>query len=107
MLLTTSAVEIKEIAPSPDGQQIAFETGPVSHRLENPADSELFLVAAKGGDARQLTHNQGLEGDIRWMPSGSNLIFLCTRTADQLKVRTRMCRAEFIPSTLQPESSSA
>ena len=75
-LLTKSALQIKEIAPSPDGQQIAFETGPVSLRLENPADSELFLVAAKGGEARQLTHNQGLESDIHWMPSGKSLIVL-------------------------------
>ncbi len=75
-VLTMSSLQIKEIAPSPDGQQIAFETGPVSLRLENPADSELFLVSAKGGDARQLTHNQGLESDIHWMPSGSNVIFL-------------------------------
>jgi dipeptidyl aminopeptidase/acylaminoacyl peptidase len=74
--LTKSALLIKEIAPSPDGQQIAFETGPVSLRLENPADSELFLVAAKGGDARQLTHNQGLESDIHWMPFGKVLVLL-------------------------------
>jgi dipeptidyl aminopeptidase/acylaminoacyl peptidase len=84
-VLTTSSVQIKEIAPSPDGQQIAFETGPVSLRLENPADSELFLVAAKGGDARQLTHNQGLESDIHWMPSGSNLIFLVRAAAGSIE----------------------
>ena len=75
-VMTTSAVQIKEIAPSPDGQQIAFETGPISLRLENPSDTEMFLVASKGGEARPLTHNQGLESDIRWMPSGNKLIFL-------------------------------
>jgi dipeptidyl aminopeptidase/acylaminoacyl peptidase len=75
-VVTTSARQIKEIAPSPDGQQIAFETGPISLRLENPADSEMFLVASKGGEAHALTHNQGLESDIRWLPSGSKLIFL-------------------------------
>jgi dipeptidyl aminopeptidase/acylaminoacyl peptidase len=75
-LVTKSALLIKEIEPSPDGQQIAFETGPISLRLENPADSELFLVAAKGGDARQLTHNQGLESDIHWVPSANSLVFL-------------------------------
>jgi dipeptidyl aminopeptidase/acylaminoacyl peptidase len=75
-ILTTSLLQIKEIVPSPDGRQIAFETGPVSLRLENPADSEMFLVAATGGSARQLTHNQGLESEIHWMPSGDHLIFL-------------------------------
>jgi dipeptidyl aminopeptidase/acylaminoacyl peptidase len=75
-VLSKSSLQIKEIAPSPDGEEIAFETGPVSLRLENPADSELFLVAASGGDIRQLTHNQGLEGDIHWMPSGKELVLL-------------------------------
>ena len=74
--LTKSALEVMQIVPSPDGEQIAFETGPVSRRLENPAESELFVVAAKGGDARQLTHNQGLEGDLHWMPSGKSIDLL-------------------------------
>jgi len=84
-VLTISSVQIKEIAPSPAGRQIAFETGPISLRLENPADSELFLVAAKGGEARQLTHNQGLESDIHWMPSGSNLILLVRAAAGSIE----------------------
>ena len=84
-VLTTSLLQIKEIAPSPDGQQIAFETGPVSLRLENPADSELFVVAAKGGESRALTHNQGLESDIHWMPSGNNLIFLVRAAAGSIE----------------------
>ncbi len=84
-VLTTSLLQIKEIAPSPDGQQIAFETGPVSLRLENPADSELFLVSTKGGDARALTHNQGLESDFHWMPSGNHLIFLVRAAAGSIE----------------------
>jgi dipeptidyl aminopeptidase/acylaminoacyl peptidase len=84
-MLTTSSLQIKEIAPSPDGQQIAFETGPVSLRLENPSASELFLVAAKGGDAHQLTHNQGLESDIHWMPSENNLILLVRAAAGSIE----------------------
>lgn len=75
-VVTTSLLQIKEIAPSPDGEQIAFETGPVSLRLENPGDTEMFLVAAKGGEARALTHNQGLESDLHWMPSGKRIAFL-------------------------------
>jgi dipeptidyl aminopeptidase/acylaminoacyl peptidase len=71
-----STLEIDEIAPSPADAQIAFETGPISHRLENPSDSELFLVAANGGDARQLTHNQGIESHLIWDPSGKNIYFM-------------------------------
>jgi dipeptidyl aminopeptidase/acylaminoacyl peptidase len=76
IVVTHSAFEIGEVVPSPNGESIAFETGPVSHRLENPAESELFLVAAKGGEARQVTHNQALEGDVHWEPSGKSVVLL-------------------------------
>ncbi len=72
-VITRSAFEIVEIVPSPQGEEIAFETGPVSHRLEDPAQSELFLVSVKGGEARQLTHNQGLEDHLTWTPSGKSI----------------------------------
>jgi dipeptidyl aminopeptidase/acylaminoacyl peptidase len=75
-VVTRSNFEIAEIDPSPSGESIAFETGPISHRLENPADTELFLVASKGGDARQITHNQALESDLHWMPSGKSIVLL-------------------------------
>jgi dipeptidyl aminopeptidase/acylaminoacyl peptidase len=74
-LLAHSGFEITEIAPSPKGEEIAFETGPVSHRLENPAGSEIYLVPAHGGDTRQVTHNQGLESHLTWSPDGSTMFF--------------------------------
>src|SRR5271170_1245186 len=74
-VLAHSAFEITEIAPSLGGEEIAFETGPVSHRLENPADSEIFLVPARGGDVKQLTHNLGLESHLTWSPDAKRLYF--------------------------------
>ena len=80
VIVTHSVFGIAEIAPSPDGASIAFETGPVSRRLERPEDTELFVVAAQGGVARQLTHNQGLEAGLHWTAK-SDAIDLLVRAA--------------------------
>ena len=74
--ITHSVREIDEIVPSPRGEQIAFETGSVSHRVENPDAYEMYLVPAVGGEATQLTHNQGSESHLTWDPSGNGLYFL-------------------------------
>ena len=69
-------LSISEIAPSPDGKSVAFETGPVHHRIENPSDYEIFLGGAAGGEARQLTHNTGVESELKWAPDSKGLHFL-------------------------------
>jgi dipeptidyl aminopeptidase/acylaminoacyl peptidase len=74
-VIAHSPLEIAELAVAHSGQEIAFETGPQSHRLERPEDSEIYLVPATGGKAKQLTHNQGLESDLKWNPDGSRLYF--------------------------------
>lgn len=73
--LTASGNEIAEIAPSPDGKAVAFETGPPNHREENPASYEMFLVSPEGGAARQITHNQALESHLVWSPDSRWLHF--------------------------------
>jgi dipeptidyl aminopeptidase/acylaminoacyl peptidase len=83
--LATSSLEIAAIVPSPAGDRIAFETGPVSHRIEKPSDYEVFLVSANGGDARQLTHNQALESHLTWSPSGKELYCLVTAASGSLE----------------------
>ena len=67
---------ISEIAPSPDGKQVAFLTEPIHKRIENPADYEIFLVAACGRQHRQVTHNQAVESNIRWSPDGRWIHFV-------------------------------
>ena len=74
-VLGHSAFEIAEIVPSPSNGSIAFETGPVSHRLENPADTEMYLLPTQGGEARQITHNQGAESHLTWSPDGKTIFF--------------------------------
>ncbi len=50
-----------------------------------PSASELFLVPAHGGEVHQLTHNQGLESNIHWMPSGNTLILTVSADAGSME----------------------
>jgi dipeptidyl aminopeptidase/acylaminoacyl peptidase len=54
---------------------IAFVTGPISKNLERPEDTEIYTVTPSGGAVTQLTHNQGLESNLRWSPDGQRLYF--------------------------------
>ncbi len=83
--ITSSALSITEIAPSPNGNSVAFLTGPVHRRTENPADYEIFLVPSAGGDARQLTHNNALETTLRWAPDSRWLHFVVPAAAGSLE----------------------
>ena len=62
-------VAIAEIAPAPNGKELAFLTEPIHKRIENPADYEVYLVDG-GGAPRQLTHNVAMESNLRWSPDG-------------------------------------
>ena len=84
-----SPISITEIAPSPDGKTIAFETGPVHHRIESPADYEIFLAPAGGGEPRQLTHNDAVESELRWSPDSRWLHFSVQAAAGSLDGKYR------------------
>jgi dipeptidyl aminopeptidase/acylaminoacyl peptidase len=66
---------MNEIAPGPKGEQIAFTTDSVSHRLEDPRHNEIYLVSSSGGEARRLTNNQARESDLQWNAEGSRIFF--------------------------------
>jgi dipeptidyl aminopeptidase/acylaminoacyl peptidase len=84
-----STISITEIAPSPDGKTIAFVTGPVHKRIENPADYEIFLSASAGGEARRLTHNEAVESEVRWSPDSRWLYFTVQAAAGSLEGKYR------------------
>jgi dipeptidyl aminopeptidase/acylaminoacyl peptidase len=83
------AVSITEIAPSPDGKTVAFESGPVHKRIESPKDYEMFAVSAGGGEARQLTHNDGEESNLKWSPDGKWIYFAVTGAAGSIEGKYR------------------
>lgn len=75
-IVTRCALAITEVTASPDGKQLAFESGPVLAREETPADYEVFLASADAATetpARQITHNQALERELRWSKDSTTL----------------------------------
>ncbi len=65
---------------SPDGTQVAYVVSATDIE-ENRKNSDLWLVPANGGEARQLTHHQGSDNSPRWSPDGKTLAFLSSRHA--------------------------
>jgi dipeptidyl aminopeptidase/acylaminoacyl peptidase len=87
--IAKSSLTIGEIAPSPDGKTVAFVTEPVHHRTEKTADYEVFLVAAAGAEARQATHNEGIESELRWSPESRWLHFAVKAAAGSVEGKYR------------------
>ncbi len=50
-------------------------TDSVSHRFEDPAHNEIYLVGSSGGEVRRLTNNQAIEDGLRWSGDSSKLFF--------------------------------
>lgn len=78
-VIAKSPLLIDKMVASPDGTTVAFESSSVLKRQENPADYEIFSVAANlNGESspRQLTHNQAYEAGLRWSPDSRTLYFI-------------------------------
>lgn len=88
-VLAHSELAIAEVAPSPDGGQIAFVTQPVHKRMEGPAGYEVSLVSANGGEAKQATHNEAEESNLAWSPDGKWLHFTVAAAAGSLEGKYR------------------
>jgi len=84
-VIARSPLAIEPIKVDRNNGTIAFATGPISHRLERPEDTEIYSVAATGGAVTQLTHNQGLESNLRWSPDGQRLYFTVQAAAGSVE----------------------
>ena len=97
-VVAKSELAIGEIAPAPDSKTVVFETGPPHHRVERPADFELFVADGKGA-AKQLTHNNGIEANLHWSTDGKWLYFMVppgagTAEGEYRDVQGRLYRLE-------------
>ncbi len=74
-----------EVSPrwSPDGSRIAF----ISARS---GKSELWMMPADGGEARQLTSLEGIVNDLAWHPSGRSLAISFTPVDEEAKEREKL-----------------
>jgi eukaryotic-like serine/threonine-protein kinase len=62
---------------SPDGSRIAFSRNP------SPETTEIWVAAADGSGARQLTRNMGrIQAQPRWSPDGRTIVFFSEAGGD-------------------------
>src|SRR5581483_6090464 len=72
---------IGEPVVSPDGKWVAFSAVDVDLE-KNTKTPHLWVIAAGGGDAKQLTSGPG-EDRPRWSPDGKKLAFVSDRDGTQ------------------------
>jgi len=71
---------------SPDGKWVAF-TVVRSDVAKNRPVTNIWIVAAAGGEPRQLTFGeQGSNERVRWSPDGRYLYFLSSRVGDKSQI---------------------
>ena len=77
--IATIPLRIQQLVTSPDGGKLAFVTTSISQRQEKAEEFEIYLVdlahASLDRAPRQITHNQALEGNLRWAADGRHILF--------------------------------
>ncbi|HEV2400436.1 MAG TPA: S9 family peptidase [Candidatus Sulfotelmatobacter sp.] len=74
--IATMPLRVDELETSPDGTKLAFVTRAINQRQEKYDDVELYVLDAKGGEPRRITHNQGEEGRPRWANDSRHVFFM-------------------------------
>jgi dipeptidyl aminopeptidase/acylaminoacyl peptidase len=88
--IATSPLRVDDLVTSPDGSKLAFTTNSINQRQEKAEDVEIYAIdlagmarapspataaSATNSQPRQLTHNQAIEGNLRWANDNRHVFF--------------------------------
>ncbi len=72
---------VSDPQPSPDGQWIVYVVTDVEF-ADNRTNSDVWIVPARGGAPRKLTHSPKHDRHPRWSPDGKWIVFESNRGGD-------------------------
>ncbi|PSP54686.1 S9 family peptidase [Halobacteriales archaeon QS_1_67_19] len=73
-------VQVGDPRVAPDGESVAFVRK--TPKSDEEYEATIYVVPIGGGQPRQFTVAEGVDGEPRWSPSGDRLAFVSTRGAD-------------------------
>ncbi len=77
--LATSPLRVTEVAASPDGRRLAFQSESISQREEKIEEFEVYSVELAGASPQrpphQVTHNEAQENNIHWAKDSKHVFF--------------------------------
>ena len=79
--LTTGSFSVETPRWSPDGQSIVYAASGAGSQesiftdISNDRDTDLFIIPAAGGAARQLTTNPFADANPQWSPDGRSIAY--------------------------------